>query len=427
MNIFKIYASIQKEFLLLINDRVGLFLLFLMPLLLVFIITIIQDGAYKVVNENKIAILVVNHDTGDQGNKLVTTLTGSGLFEVDSDNNMPQNMLTKELLSKGKMLALFIPENFTKSLVFKAEQISSVLMKDLGLETVEEASGEVSNSELTFYHDPVLQENYSFSIKGIIQSYTGILENNLMIESMYTAMDLSGEEGILKKKMIDNRVNINQVVAMSGNSKILPNATQHNVPAWTIFAMYFMVVSLGSNLVKERNNGSFLRLKTMPTSFVLVMFSKMLIYVMVAVLQVALTFSMGIFILPHLGLPTLTIPTNLLAFVTVVLVISMSAVSYALMIGSFAKTQEQANGFGAISIIIFGAIGGILVPTFVMPSYLQLAAVFSPLHWCLEGFYILFLKDGSWHDLSSVLLFLGIFIIICQLCCYYKLKLDKII
>ena len=49
----KLMASIKKEILLLFSDKVGLSIMFLMPLLLVFIITIIQDSVYKMVNENK--------------------------------------------------------------------------------------------------------------------------------------------------------------------------------------------------------------------------------------------------------------------------------------------------------------------------------------------------------------------------------------
>ena len=165
----------------------------------------------------------------------------------------------------------------------------------------------------------------------------------------------------------------------------------------------------------------------MPTSFMLVMTSKMVIYVIVAALQVVVIFSMGIWILPHLGLPLLALPDNLLALAVVVLLSSMSAVSYALLIGSVASTEEQANGFGAISIILFGAIGGILVPTFVMPAGMQFATNFSPLHWCLEGFYTLFLKGGSWYDLRLVIIFLIMFIVFCQACTYLKLRFDKII
>lgn len=424
---FKLFSSLRKELLLLINDKVGLALMFLMPLLLVFIITIIQDSAYKMVNENQIPLLVVNKDQGRQGGKLVDLLQKSGLFKIDAQNAIQQESLKSELLSRGKMIALYIPATFSAGLESNAEDVSSILMDDLGLERDTAAREKISIPRLSFYNDPVLQENYSYSVMSVIQSYMSVIENSLMIDRMYANMDIAERSEKLKEKMISNRVGIDQIVASSNNSTVIPNSTQHNVPAWTIFAMFFMVVSLGSNIVKERVNGSFLRLKTMPTTFMLVMFSKMAIYVVVAALQVALTFSMGVWILPKLGLPKLSVPDNIIATVAVIFVSSMAAVSYALMIGAFAKTEQQANGFGAISIIIFGAIGGILVPTFVMPGFMQFFSNFSPLHWCLEGFYVLFLKGGSWQQLRTVFAFLGIFIVFCQLGTYFKLRLERII
>lgn len=424
---FKIFSSIRKEFLLLVSDKVGLALMFVMPLILVFIITIIQDSAYKIVNENEIPMLVVNHDEGIQGAKLLDLLITSRLFKIDTLNSLPEKSLKKELLARGKLIALFIPPNFTSGLNSNTGEISHMMMRDLGLETDSADVNTEKMPALSFYHDPVLQENYSASVMGVVDSYLGMIEKSMMIDRIYADMDMGPKSEKLNKKMEVNRVRINQIIATNSNSVAVPNSTQHNVPAWTIFAMFFMVVSLGSNIVKERVNGSFLRLKTMPTSFMLVMFSKMAVYVIVAILQVALTFSVGVWILPKIGLPELTIPTNFPAFAAVVFVSSMAAVSYALLIGSWAKTQEQANGFGAISIIIFGAIGGILVPAFVMPEYMQFASNFSPLHWCLEGFYILFLKGGSWHELRWVILFLGVFILICQLCTYIKLRIEKII
>ena len=423
---FKIFSSLRKEVLLLINDKVGLTLMFLMPLMLVFIITIIQDSVYKVVNENQIPLLVMNHDKGEQGKKLIDVLEKSGLFKIDTINQLHQSQIKSELSSRGKMIALYIPDSFSEGLESNAGDVSKILMDDLGLESDSVKLGKVVMPALSFFNDPVLQENYTYSVMGIIQSYMSVIENSLMIDKMYATMEIGEKSEKLKDKMLTNRVKINQIVA-SGNSTAVPNSTQHNVPAWTVFAMFFMVVSLGSNIVKERVSGSFLRLKTMPTSFMLVMFSKMSVYVVVAILQVALTFSMGIWVLPKIGLPELKLPSDFIAFAAVVFVSSMAAVSYALMIGAFARTQEQANGFGAISIIIFGAIGGILVPTFVMPAFMQFASNFSPLHWCLEGFYVLFLKGGSWQELRKVFLFLGSFILICQLCTYFKLRIEKII
>jgi ABC-2 type transport system permease protein len=99
---FKIISSLRKEFLLLINDKVGLALMFLMPLILVFIITIIQDSAYKVVNENQIPLLVVNHDTGKEGTKLVAALKKSGLFKIDSQDKIQQQSLKVGAAFAGK-------------------------------------------------------------------------------------------------------------------------------------------------------------------------------------------------------------------------------------------------------------------------------------------------------------------------------------
>ena len=79
----KLIASLKKEALLLFNDKIGLSMLFLMPILLVFIITIIQDSAYKMVNEKKVSLLVSNQDKGELGNKLIQMMNKSGLFDLE--------------------------------------------------------------------------------------------------------------------------------------------------------------------------------------------------------------------------------------------------------------------------------------------------------------------------------------------------------
>jgi ABC-2 type transport system permease protein len=249
----------------------------------------------------------------------------------------------------------------------------------------------------------------------------------MMIESIYAMVGIEGSPEAFKNQLVSSKTTISRLPAVSSDQLANPNSTQHNVPAWTIFAMFFMVISLGSNVAKERVNGSFLRLKTMPTNYFLILSSKMIVYVIVAMLQFALVFSIGILVFPLINLPKLVLPSAFLAFIVMMLVSSLAAVSYAMMVGAVSRTQEQSNGIGAISIIIFAALGGIWVPIFVMPHYLQVISSFSPMHWCLEGFYILFLKGGSWDQLFPVIGFLFIFIAVCQLTTYVKLKLEKLI
>ncbi|HNS13094.1 MAG TPA: ABC transporter permease, partial [Bacteroidia bacterium] len=219
---------------------------------------------------------------------------------------------------------------------------------------------------------------------------------------------------------------LEQPVSRDGN-KTIPNATQHNIPAWTIFAMFFIVISLGSSLVKEKLSGSHLRLKTLPTNYLLAMLSKLIVYTAVCLAQVVVIFSLGVWFFPEIGLPALDLPSDLTALFLVSFITAMCAVTYAICIGVFANTQEQANGFGAVSIVILAAIGGILVPGFAMPDSFQVIMAISPLHWSLEAFYVLFLEGGNLRDLWQNLLPLLAITVFLQVLAYIGLKKKNLI
>jgi ABC-2 type transport system permease protein len=77
------------------------------------------------------------------------------------------------------------------------------------------------------------------------------------------------------------------------------------------------------------------------------------------------------------------------------LVTAFSAISYGMMIGFTATTHDQAASFGTVSVIILSALGGLWVPTFVMPDIMKTIASFSPLNWSLEGYYEILLRGGN--------------------------------
>ena len=423
---YKFFISLKKETLLFLNDKVGLVLMFGMPILLVFVITIIQDSVYKIIDSNKITLLIANHDTGDLGNKLIAQLDSSGMFKIIVKNTIEPEEIKKSISQKDALTALYISADFSEKLQYKSQQLSSIILVDFGLsDTTSKTLSNVEAPTIQFYHDPVLQENYCYSIINILHAHLSVIESTRMIENIYKEMGASSTSPRLKETIQKNQIKIERIVASSSSQNQIPSSTQHNVPAWTIFAMFFMVVSLGTNIVKERTSGSFLRIKTMPASFSLVLVSKQVIYTIIAFLQVVVIFSIGLFVLPLIDLPPLVIPENISGTIAIIFVCSFAAVSYALMIGTLTSTEDQSNGFGAISIIIFAALGGVWVPTFIMPHYLQVISLFSPLHWCIEGFYILFLKHGNWNDLAKPILVLLIFSLSCQIIAYLKHKFEK--
>ncbi|HRN46676.1 MAG TPA: ABC transporter permease, partial [Niabella sp.] len=78
-------------------------------------------------------------------------------------------------------------------------------------------------------------------------------------------------------------------------------------------------------------------------------------------------------------------------------------------------------------IVLFAAIGGLLVPSFAMPESFQSIMKFSPLHWCLEAFYGLFLEGGRLKDVYfRVIPILGI-IVVFQMIAWVSMRRQRLI
>jgi ABC-2 type transport system permease protein len=155
--------------------------------------------------------------------------------------------------------------------------------------------------------------------------------------------------------------------------------------------------------------------------------SKQITYLVVTLIQAATIFSIGIWLFPVIGLPPLNLPSDLFALFLVTLVCGWCAVSYSICVGVFADTQEQSNGFGAISIVILACIGGLMVPSFAMQGLAKTLTNISPMHWCLEAYYRLFLENGTLKDIVNQIGSLLVITIIIQIVTYLGLKRKNLI
>jgi ABC-2 type transport system permease protein len=422
---FKLWATIIKDARILLRDKVGLTLMFAMPILLVLIITSIQVSTFDLVNNNKVALMLCNQDKGEASIQLIQSLQKLGMFKITFVPGSSNEQQMKALMQdKDALLGLVIPSDFSVKINSKAKEITRKAINDTG--SVPE-SGKSRVGPLTLYYHPVLQTAYRHSIVGALHSALQLVESKQMLQSLYFSLNEKKLPDELENEIVSNQIGIEEIPVSKDGSKTIPNATQHNIPAWTVFAMFFIVTSLGSNVVKEKQSGSFLRLKTLPTSYMVALLSKQITYMGVCMLQVFVIFSIGIWVFPHMGLPGLNLPEDVFGLVLVSIICGGCAISYAICIGVYAETQEQANGFGAVSVVILAALGGILVPSFAMPTSFHFIMKLSPLHWCLESYYGLFLEGAKFKDvLINILPLLGMTFLM-QLITYRGLKIKNLI
>ena len=260
-----------------------------------------------------------------------------------------------------------------------------------------------------------------------MRSALQVVESKQVLKSLYLSLNEKELPDSLEQNIINSEVSIHEIAVSRDGSRNIPNASQHNIPAWTLFAMFFVVISLGSSVVREKLSGSFVRLKTLPTSYLVSLVSKQLTYIGVTLLQAIVIFSIGIWLFPVMGLPGLNLPHDIAGLLIVTLICGWCAASFAICVGTFAQTQEQANGLGAVSIVLMAAVGGLLVPSFAMPASFKTVMQVSPLHWCLEAYYGLFLEGGNLKDIWLNILPLLAITILIQGITFIGLKRKKLI
>ena len=402
--------------------------MFLMPVVLAIVITIVQNSTFEMVNNNKMALLICNRDTGEASRQLTAAIEKVGMFKVTyvapTENDKE---ISARMSSKDALVSIIIPQTFSSGLNSKTKSIAARALKDVANTVDTLPSSATDIGPIILYYHPVLQASFRQSIQGALRSTLQIVESRQVVKALYSNLNDETIPDTLENEIVNNQVAITEIPVSRDGSRSIPNASQHNIPAWTVFAMFFVVISLGGSVVREKLSGSFLRLKTLPTNYLIALISKQLTYITVTFLQAVVIFSIGILVFPELGLPKLNLPVDIGGLLVVTIICGWCAASYAICVGVISRTQEQANGFGAVSIVLLAAIGGILVPSFAMPASFKLIMQLSPLHWCLEAYYGLFLEGGNLKDVLFNILPLVIITIGIQVITLVALKRKNLI
>ncbi len=425
---YKLWMSVYKEFLLLKRDFGGLIILFVMPLVLIITITLIQDSTFRTVTESKIPVVLIDNDKGEISNSVIENLNKSGQFEIVSslDGKKLTETTAKEAVFKGKFqLAIIIPENLSQDLQLKVNQnvdkiISNFGIGDLSEEPKKDSLPQIINKkEVRLYFDPATQATFKSNVKSSIDKMISQIETKSIYATFQEQLGES-EEPIFQQESF---ITFKEIVPTVNNKEILPNSVQHNVPAWTLFAIFFIIVPLSINIVKEKGQGTQIRLLTNPVPYFVVIAGKTITYLVICMIQFYLMVLVGMYLFPYLSLPTLDLDGKFLLMSVVALFSGLAAIGFGILLGTIAKTQEQSAPFGATSVVILAAIGGVWVPVFAMPKIMQVISHISPMNWGLNAFYdVLLRKADAIEILPEIFLLLLFFVITIFIAILYDKK-----
>ncbi|WP_419659834.1 putative ABC transporter (type 2), permease protein [Desulfosarcina variabilis str. Montpellier] len=429
-----LFAVIQKEFLLLLRDKAGLLVLFVMPAVLVVVITLVQENAMKTIGESDTRILLIDEDGEALGRQITEALEeAEGVVVTRTlEGHKPGRDEALAMVAKGAyQLCLIIPADMTEQVRASARQSALQSISDKAA-TVQDKGDTTPTIEVHF--DPTVLGGFRSAVRNMLAlmvfriqvsekmaALADVLPAHIdqtLAEALKPAADFLPEmpQTDLKLEWSEAALlNIESQDALAGNRLKLPTSVQQNVPAWSLFGIFFIVLPMAGAFIQERINGTYLRLLAMPVGYLTLVSGRIIAYMGVCLAQCVLIGCIGKWILPLWGTPPLEIGGDPVALGVMAASAIFAATGYGILLGTVVNSFEQAAMFGPISIVIAAALGGVMVPVYAMPTFMQTISVISPLAWGLNGTLDVFVRGGGARDVLPEAAALGTFFVACVL------------
>lgn len=420
--LYKLWRSFIKEILLLKRDIGGIVIIFVMPLLLIVTITLIQDSTFKNLEGSKIPIIFIDNDKSEVSKNIKKELENSKTFQLLTNFN--EKSAQNAVFSGEYQMAIVIPENLTKDLNSNIENKVQKIVSSFGLETDSTATQKTVSKakDIHLYFDPATNSGFKSSVMNSVNKMVFEIENKKIYKSFQD--QLGTTENLEENK---NLISFKEITPKKGDAEVLPNSVQHNVPAWTLFAIFFIVVPLSINLVKEKSQGTSVRVRVSPTPYFIHILGKTFTYLIICIIQFLLMVAVGIYLFPYMDLPAFDVSGKMFQLIVVTLFAGLAAIGFGVLLGTIADTQEQSAPFGATSVVVLAAIGGIWVPVFLMPEFMQHVAKFSPMNWGLNAYYDIILRNSGIGNIGKELaLLFAFYIAMVAISIFYERKQNAV-
>lgn len=158
-----------------------------------------------------------------------------------------------------------------------------------------------------------------------------------------------------------------------------------------MFLLFSMVGAAGS-ILEEKERGTLERLLASRVSPGRILAANWIFYALLGVAQLSVMFAWGAAVF---GLD-LSSPKRLVGVAVMTVATSAAAAGFGLLMATHCTSRNQLQGVSTVLILVMSAVGGSMVPRFVMPPFMDQAALFTFNGWALDGYLkVLWYADPS--------------------------------
>ncbi len=163
--------------------------------------------------------------------------------------------------------------------------------------------------------------------------------------------------------------------------------------AAAVLFLLFSTVHGAVSLLEEKESGILERLLVGPGNMAALINGKFLYLVLQGFVQITV-----IFMVAWVGYGV-NLPAHLLPWAVTTLAAAAAAAGLAMALATACSTRQQAQAIANVSILVLSAIGGSMVPRFLMPDWMQELGWLTPNTWALEAYVDIFWREQPMESL----------------------------
>ena len=371
----QILSTTWKDLKILFTDISGMATLFLMPLMFIIVMSTALQGLFNTgVDAQPRPLPVVNLDRGEYASQVIAALDDIDGIEVETA--WDEETLTREqaemLVVEGeRSVVVVFPADFSQQIAARAEDDDATAIVELitdpatSVQLIAPIQGMVFGAAERVAETEVTQARIT---AGLASAFAQLpAEMRLTPDQITIEMDGASV------------VALEQVAPAEMEIEVKPDTYQQNVPGYTVLGVFFIVGAMASSILAEKREGTFRRLLVAPLLKPILLAGKILPYYLVNLIQIAIMFGAA-----HLlfgmafGDPV--------ALIAISMALAAAATGLGIMVAALGKTDTQIGGLTSLLTLTMSALGGCLMPTSIMPDFLQTLSRFIPHAWAMQGF-----------------------------------------
>ncbi|WP_020471085.1 ABC transporter permease [Zavarzinella formosa] len=157
------------------------------------------------------------------------------------------------------------------------------------------------------------------------------------------------------------------------------NSYSHSFCGMTLQYLLFWGLESGLLFLRERQRGLWRRVRVAPVSLTTVLFGRALATASIALLQIACTFAFGNLVFG------VTITGSWWGFIGLAVTVSLLAAGTGLCVAAIGGTEARARSMFIVVILGLSMLGGLWLPAFLLPVWVQDVSQALPTSWAMRG------------------------------------------